>query len=126
MFKLHHIDIWINKIEESIKFYELLGFSKIKEIDNKEQNKKIILMELDDLILEMKYHYENKCIHNKANCNDNKVFGLSVKDIQKSIGHIKSNNLTNEKINIKEGILGQQYFLIHDPNGILIEIIEEK
>ena len=90
MFKLHHIDIWINKIEESIKFYELLGFSKVKEIDNKEQNKKIILMELDDLILEMKYHYENKCIHNKVNCNDNKVFGLSVKDIQKSIGHILS------------------------------------
>ena len=126
MFKLHHIDIWINKIEESIKFYEALGFSKTNEIDNKEQNKKIILMSSDDLILEMKYHYENKCSHNKLNCGDNKVFGLSVKDIEESIRHIESNKLTNEKIEVKKGILGQRYFFIHDPNGILVEIIEER
>lgn len=126
MFKLHHIDIWINKIEESIKFYELLGFSKIKEIDNKEQNKKIILMTIDNLILEMKYHYESKCSHNQSNCGDNKVFGLCVKDIEESIRLIENNKLTNEKIDIKEGILGQRYFLIRDPNGILVEIIEEK
>ena len=126
MFKIHHIDIWINNIEESIKFYNCLGFKKIKEVDNKENNKKIILMEKDNVILEMKYHYNNICEHNKVKCKDNKVFGLSVSNIYEAKTFIKNNKLTSQEIKIEEGILGENYFIIADPNGIKIEFIEEK
>lgn len=57
MFRIHHIDIWIDKVDESINFYKSFGFSLIQEIDNGEENKKIILMKLDNIILEMKHHY---------------------------------------------------------------------
>ena len=126
MLKLHHIDIWINNVDESIIFYQCLGFVKIKEINNEEENKKIILMKLDNFILEMKYHYKGQCVHNDFKCKDNKVFGLSTKDINKIKKHIEDENLTREKIIIQKGILGQSYFIIHDPNGISIEFIEEK
>lgn len=125
MFKLHHIDIWINDIDESIRFYTLLGFKKIKEVDNQENNKKIIFLKNDSIILEMKYHYNNNCKHNDATCGDNKIFGLSVNDINEAKNFIEKNKLTNQEIRIKEGILGESYFIINDPNGILIEFIEE-
>ena len=126
MFKLHHIDIWINNIEESIKFYNCLGFDKIKEVDNEEKNKKIILMEKDNFILEMKYHYNDICGHNNVKCGDNKVFGLSVSNIEEAKAFTERNKLTKQEIQIDEGILGEKYFIIKDPNGINIEFIEEK
>lgn len=125
MFKIHHIDIWINNIEESIKFYKFLGFKKIKQIDEKEKNKKIVLMEKDKIILEMKYHYNDTCEHNKVKCEDNKVLGMSISNINEAKLFIEKNNLTNEEIIIKKGILGQKYFIIEDPNGVNIEFIEE-
>lgn len=126
MFKLHHIDIWISNIEESIKFYETIGFRKIGDIDYKERDKRIILMQLDDLLLEMKSHYKKQCNHNTVNCEDNKVFGLSVENINEAKKVIENEKLTTDEIIIQKGILGQLYFMIHDPNGILIEFIEEK
>lgn len=126
MFRIHHIDIWIDKVDESINFYKSFGFNLIQEIDNKEENKKIILMKLDNIILEMKHHYTDNCEHNKRECCDNKVFGLATDNIDNAIEMIENNNLSNEKIEVKVGILGNKYFFIHDPNGILIEFIEDK
>lgn len=74
MFKLHHIDIWVNNIADSLKFYQSLGFKKINEFDNIEQNKKIILLELNNILLELKHHYKGNCEHYKVNCSDNKIF----------------------------------------------------
>lgn len=124
MFKLHHIDIWIINVKESIKFYSYLGFNKIKEVDDVEKNKKIILMQKDDVILEMKYHYNNICKH-EIKCGDNKVLGLSVNNINEAKEFIETNKLTDQIIKIDTGILGKKYFIIKDPNEINIEFIEE-
>lgn len=123
MFRIHHIDIWIENIQDSINFYETLGFKKIKEIDGKD--KKIIFMKINDIFLEMKYHYNKNCNHNNTICKDNKVFGLSVPNINQVKELIENNKFIDEKIIIKNGILGKPYFVIRDPNGILIEFIEE-
>lgn len=124
MFKMHHIDVWINKKEDSIKFYQALGFEKVTEFNGEDKN--IILMKLNNFLLELKYHNTNSCIHNSTKCGDNKVFGLSVENIYEAKSLIETKKLTREHIKIEDGILGQKYFLIHDPNGILIEFIEEK
>lgn len=126
MFKLHHIDIWANNVNDSLRFYQALGFKKVNEFDNIEKNKKIILLELDNILLEIKHHYEDNCEHNKVICGDNKIFGLSVDNINDAKLFIENKKLTSEKIDIQTGILGQKYFLIHDPNGILIEFIQAK
>lgn len=126
MFKLHHIDIWVNNVNDSLRFYQALGFKKVNEFDNIEKNKKIILLELDNILLEIKHHYEDNCEHNQVICGDNKVLGLSVNNINDAKLFIENKKLTSEKIHIQTGILGQQYFLIHDPNGILIEFIQAK
>ena len=55
----------------------------------------------------------------------NKHFGLGVKDINKAKDFVEKNRINDDEINIKEGRLGKPYFFIKDPNGILMEIIEE-
>lgn len=122
MFNLHHIDIWINNVEESINFYNKLGFIKFN--DFKLEEKGIILMKKDDIILEMKYHYDNICEHNNPNCKDNKILGFQVKDIFNAKDYIIKEKLTVEEIIIKKGILDSRYFIISDPNGNNIEFIE--
>lgn len=34
LFRLHHIDIWVDNIDYSIKFYECLGFKKVQVFDD--------------------------------------------------------------------------------------------
>ena len=102
MFKIHHIDIWVNNTNESIKFYQALGFNKIKETKDLEQNKEIIIMELNNILLEIKHHYIGKCEHNKTECNDNKIFGLSVDNIDNAKDFIESKSLTSEKKTMAE------------------------
>lgn len=63
MFSLHHIDIWVDNIDESVRFYECLGFKKVKSFDNV-GDKKISLMKSNDLFLELKQHLASDCCHN--------------------------------------------------------------
>lgn len=125
MFKVHHIDIWVNDIDESIKFYECLGFSIIQNFDEV-GNKQIVLMKLDDILLELKHHVLGDCSHNVAMCGDNKVFGLGVSDIYDAKSYLENTKKIKEKIIINTGILNKKYFLIKDPNGLIIEVIENK
>lgn len=120
MFQLHHIDIRITDVEKSIWFYESLGFKKVQEYEL--SDKKIILMDFNGIYLEMKYDYLNDCF---TEAKDNKVFGLSVDNIDEAKKHLESSKLVKEKIEIKTGILNKKYFIIHDPNNILIEFIEK-
>lgn len=123
MFRLHHIDIWVDNIDYSIKFYECLGFKKVQVFDDI-NDKKIILMKLNDLFLELKQHLSSDCSHNVVKCGDNKIFGLEVLDIHEAKRYLESTQLIKDEIIIKTGILNKKYFLIKDPNGLVIEIIE--
>ena len=66
-------------------------------------------MEKDNVLLEMKYHYSNDCQHNNVKCSDNKVFGLSVENIEDAKEFVESNNLVDQEIIIDYGILGNKY-----------------
>lgn len=125
MFELHHVDIWINKVEESIFFYNKLGFEKVNDICNKKDNKRIIILEMGQVLLEMKSHFNGTCFHNKPSCCDNKILGFAVDNIDKAKKYIIENNLYDKEILIKEGVLNKKYFIINDPNGNNIEFIQK-
>ena len=52
-----------------------------------------------------------------------KHFALGVDSIEQAKKFVLENEISR-KIEIKAGRLGKQYFFIEDPDGILIEIIE--
>lgn len=130
MFNFNHVTISAEKLEKTIEFYNKFGFKLHKEYHDDSVD--IIMLKLNNMILEIFYYpnYDSLPEHSKDLGIDlktigNKHFGLGVKDINKAKDFVEKNRINDDEINIKEGRLGKPYFFIKDPNGILMEIIEE-
>lgn len=130
MFNFNHVTISADNLEETIGFYKRFGFVIHKEYHD--ENVDIVMLMLGNMILEIFHYQENEILpeHSKDLNVDlrtigNKHFGLGVKDIMKAKKFVEVNNLSDSDITINKGRLGKSYFFIKDPNGILMEIIEE-
>lgn len=130
MFNFNHVTISVNNLEDTLNFYKLFGFEKYKEYHDDSVD--IIMLKLGNMILEIFYYMDNNKLpeHSKNLGTDlktigNKHFGIGVKDINEAKKFIEENKLNDSKIIITKGRLGKPYFFIKDPNGILMEIIEE-
>jgi len=99
MFNFNHVTISVDNLENTLEFYNKFGFKIYKEYHNESVD--IIMLKLKNMILEI-FHYQEK-------------EQLLVED----------NNLNDKEIIINKGRLGKPYFFIKDPNGILMELIEE-
>ncbi len=130
MFNFNHVTISVGNLEKTINFYKKFGFIIHKEYHD--ENVDIVMLKLNNMILEI-FHYieNNKLPEHSKNLNidlktiGNKHFGLGVKDIEIAKKFIEENKLNDDEIIINKGRLGKPYFFIKDPNGILMEIIEE-
>lgn len=130
MFSFNHVTISVDNLEKTLDFYKKFGFEDYKEYHD--QSVDIIMLKLKNMILEI-FHYQEKeqlPEHSKNLGVDlktigNKHFGLGVKDIIEAKKFVEDNKLNNSEIIINEGRLGKPYFFIKDPNGILMEIIQE-
>lgn len=130
MFDINHVTISIDNVNETIDFYKKFGFVMHKEYHDESLD--IIMLKLNNMILEMFHYKKNNELpdHSKDLTVDlktigNKHFGIGVKDINQAKKFVEDNNLTDKEITITKGRLGKPYFFIKDPNGILMEIIEE-
>ena len=130
MFNFNHVTISVDNLENTLEFYRKFGFILTKEYHD--ENVDIVMLKLENMILEI-FHYQEKDAlpeHSKNLGVDlqtigNKHFGLGVKDILEAKKFIEDNKLNDSDIVINKGRLGKPYFFIKDPNGILMEIIEE-
>ena len=130
MFSFNHVTISVENLDETLEFYKKFGFVEYKEYHD--DNVDIVMIQLEKMILEI-FHYKEKeelPEHSKELVKDlktigNKHFALGVKDINKAKEFVEKNNLCKSEIIINKGRLGKPYFFIKDPNGILMEIIEE-
>lgn len=130
MFNFNHVTISVDNLEETLNFYKLFGFEKHKEYHD--ENVDIMMLKLENMILEIFHFIKNNELpeHSKDLGIDlktigNKHFGIGVKDINEAKKFIEENKLNDSEITITKGRLGKPYFFIKDPNGILMEIIEE-
>ncbi len=130
MFNFNHVTISVDNLENTLNFYKKFGFILHKEYHD--ENVDIVMLKLNNMILEI-FHYieNNKLPEHSKNLNKdlktigNKHFGLGVKNIEMAKKFIEKNKLNDNEIIINKGRLGKPYFFIKDPNGILMEIIEE-
>lgn len=130
MFNFNHVTISVDNLEKTLNFYKKFGFIIHKEYHD--ENVDIMMLKLNNMILEIFHYIENNKLpdHSKDLSIDlktigNKHFGLGVKDIEMAKKFVKENQLNDNEIIINKGRLGKPYFFIKDPNGILMEIIEE-
>lgn len=108
----------------------IFGFEIYKEYHDESVD--IVMLKLGNMILEI-FHYNDQNElpeHSKNLAIDlktvgNKHFGIGVRDISEAKKFVEDNKLNESEISITKGRLGKPYFFIKDPNGILMEIIEE-
>ena len=74
---VQHVGIPTNNIEETIAFYEKLGFEKVFETVNEAANEKVAFLKHGTLVMET---YENRAAVLKAGAIDH--VALDVKDIE--------------------------------------------
>ena len=130
MFNVAHVAISVSNIEKSIDFYKRFGFKEFKSWDAEDESIKIRMLKLNDFILEI-FCYKNYMeLPKTANSTatdlpvlGTKHFALGVSNIEKAKRWVLENKIADE-VTINVGRLGKPYFFIKDPDGILVEIIE--
>lgn len=130
MYNAVHVAISVSNIEKSIEFYKKFGFKEFKTWDAQDKSIKIRMLKLNGFILEI-FSYKNYIDLPKTAATiatdlpviGTKHFALGVNNIEKAKSWVLKNKITDE-VAINVGRLGSPYFFIKDPDGILVEIIE--
>lgn len=130
MFNFCHVALSVTNIEKSVEFYKRFGFTEFKSYKSEDESIKITTLKLNDIVLEMFCYKEYSELPNTAKtvATDLQVIGtkhfaLGVDDIEEAKKFVIKNDIC-KNVDIKTGRLGKQYFFISDPDGILVEIIE--
>ena len=130
MFKINHVAISVTDIDRSIEFYKKFGFQEFKSWKAEDNSIKINMLKLNNTVLEIFCYKEYIKLPETAKTTatdlpilGTKHFALGVDDIEKAKEFVIQNYIC-KNIDIKRGRLGKQYFFINDPDGILVEIIE--
>lgn len=99
-------------------------------MEREDESIKINMLKLNNTVLEMFCYKEYTKLPETAKTTatdlpvlGTKHFALGVENIEQAKEFVIKNEIAND-IEIKVGRLGKPYFFIKDPDGILVEIIE--
>ena len=132
-YKLHHIAISVRNLEKSLKFYSTLGYKQVYRFDEDDDSMSIVHMKLDDSFLEIFSYKENvnKSPLHYERANNLKDVGVKhlalwVDDIEGALVDMKEKGFASKDTKIKLGRTKIRYFFIQDPDGVWVELVEDK
>ncbi len=118
-------------MQASIDFYQALGFKQFHSWQADDASLQITHLKLEQITLELFCYHNNKPAPDHSHTIETdlhhigvKHFGLQTTDIQKTKSQLEQQGLANN-IQIQHGRTGIDYFFIKDPNGILLEIVQD-
>jgi glyoxylase I family protein len=127
----HHISISVKNLDESEKFYRLFGFKKVYEWTAKDKSLAISHLKSRSFILEIFCYADfrelpefSRDITTDLPVLGVKHFALKVLSIKKAREDLINKGVTPHT-EITQGKTEIQYFFVKDPNGILLEIVQD-
>lgn len=132
MFTLHHVALSVTRLDASIAFYTTLNFEVVYRWQADDKMLSIVHLKQGELMLELFCFEHNSAapLTSKELATDLprigiKHFGLRVVDIQDALQQLQNQELAEQGLKVTHGRTGIDYFFIKDPDGILIEIVQD-
>lgn len=131
MSTIHHVAITVSDFDQSISFYEKLGFRVLVKKDTPEKKKCLALLCKGDLNLEI-FYYDDHTNEPKSR----ETMGNNVKEVGQKHFAFRVDSITDTQQELEAagialtsepdtGDAGYKFFFIRDPDGIWIEYVQD-
>ena len=131
MFSIHHVALSVTNMKKTTEFYARFGFKVAYQWQSDDESLQISHLKLGETFLELFCfkNYQKAPETSKALMTDLprigvKHFGLKVKSVHETKAFLIENGY-KEEIEIIRGKTEVDYFFIKDPDGILLEFIQD-
>lgn len=128
----HHVCISVSNVEASEAFYAKLGYKRFAQWVSPDGNLSITHLTNGSMLLEMMCHRNYtpapESIHSTATglpILGTKHFALRVTSIERAKADLVAIGLIGEEHVVKPGRTVTAYFFVPDPDGILVEIVQD-
>ena len=131
MFSFHHVSLSVESIELSAEFYSALGFKKVYEWQAEDRSLRIAHLKSGSVFIEMFCYLSPQAAPETTKELSTDLPRIGVKHFAlkvKSITEVKDALIEKDLINdaaITRGHTEVDYFFLRDPNGILVEIVQD-
>lgn len=133
-YAIHHTAISVSNLDESLGFYENLGFVKTDHYISDDKSLHIVQLNLKDVGLEIFWYPKNaaksKPVFEYANNLEDvgvKHIGIRVSDINEALSVLQQKGYANKdtEIHSARSLKDSRYLFIQDPDGMWIEFMED-